>query len=229
MRVITWNINFGFDSTGYDPGDYNLTTQASEVAALNPDILILNEADINRSRSNNDDQPAVIAAACGLNHRYYNNAAGVAEPGGGGNSIISRYRLFYSTTASCEESHLFADQIPVPNPTRGFCIGRFYLDGVLFSIVGAHLDGDNDTTRIANIDEIDGLIGDKAIICGDFNSLPASATYAHAITKWADQTDGLGVDSTQVDYIFTKGLTGTGGFSAASGTSDHRLYYVDFT
>ena len=85
IKLMTYNIQIGknVSRTGID-----LNRTAAAIARTNPDVVSLNEVDVNAARSGKIDMPQVLGQL--LNMQYTFGMASLREPGEYGNAILSK-------------------------------------------------------------------------------------------------------------------------------------------
>ena len=89
LKIVCWNIQNGRD----DANRPALREQAQAMASWDPDIVLLQEVDLNTRRSGNVDQLVQLALGTAMPDRFY--AADRDFDGGKyGNGILSRYPLY---------------------------------------------------------------------------------------------------------------------------------------
>jgi len=220
FRVMTFNIQHGLNGAG----QYDLKYAAQTIAAVNPDIVGVQELTRNHPSYNCEDQPAKIAQmlSASTGRQWYSiyeqewfTPSRECQDGGRGDG------------PETEGSGFFAHE-PLPAPTKTqLWNGRM---GLMTTLPGArntpiivtHLasgtNGQSDRLR-----QLDALIpwaasrsgsGAKLLI-GDFNSSPDTPEYQRVSAQfrdaWVDavaagtargRMDGITHKSSRIDYIF---------------------------
>ncbi|MEP7002176.1 MAG: endonuclease/exonuclease/phosphatase family protein, partial [bacterium] len=240
-RVLIYNIHAGKDAPGVD----NLTRVAELIRSTNADIVLLQEVDKGTKRSNNVDQPAVLAAQTGL-HVAFGSALDY-DGGKYGVATLSRWPIVKDTLF-----HLPVD--PAQTRAGGSTEPRGALRIMVESpkgplaVINTHLDASAvDRWRRQEADSITSLVAqtqrDVAMVIagGDFNSEPESAVHvavrgAGLRDSWMECAGGLGltypdgIPVKRIDYLF---LTGNIHCSSAqvinTRLSDHRPVLVELT
>lgn len=87
LTIVTYNIQHG---RGMD-GQFNLQRTAYVLTVLNPDIVLLQEADCRRPQTRMSHQPAFLAKMLNMNYAY--GAVRHYRPGSYGNAVLSRYPI----------------------------------------------------------------------------------------------------------------------------------------
>lgn len=199
LTVVTWNIKFGgaridffFDCYGdrvlmtEDEVIHNLEGLAQKISALNPDILLLQEVDVQSKRSAYIDQLQWLLDHTNLNYGFYGSqwkADYVPSDGIGrmnsGNAILSKYPI---KDASRIPLALIDDQ---SSAVQYFYLRRNILKTTIsiddqdITVFNTHTSAyATDNTRNIQIShiktEIDDIAraGGKFILGGDFNTIP---------------------------------------------------------
>ena len=98
MKLTTWNIQYGFGADG----TYSLARIADTIRTR--DLIAVQEVDRHWSRTNHDDQPALLASLLPDHHMAYAPAFDMALPGERtrrrqfGPLILSRWPILWSRT-----------------------------------------------------------------------------------------------------------------------------------
>lgn len=162
IKVMTYNIQIG--GTG-------LQNIANVITAQNPDLVCLQEVDVNTNRSGSTiNQAAELGRLTGM--YYYFSKAMNFDGGEYGDAILSKWPL-YATT-----------RYVLPAGTgepRQMAVIRTEKDGVMFNFAGTHLDhlgpaAGNSLQQATAINNIVNGISYPFILGGDFNEIPTSAT-----------------------------------------------------
>ena len=231
LKIVTWNIKFGggridffFDCYGdrvlmtKEEVISNMNGIVEKIKSLNPDIIYLQEADIQSKRSAFVDQVQMILDNTDLNYGVYASqwqADYVPSDGVGkvnsGNAILSKYELKN------------AERIPLqlisedPGYVQYFYLRRNLLKTTVtvnnkdIVLYGTHTSAySNDGTRLKQlnlikekIDETD-TEGKTFILGGDFNTIPPkSVVYEHFDDAACDSTSDYYEHgfSGQLDYM----------------------------
>ncbi|BAX79797.1 endonuclease/exonuclease/phosphatase family protein [Labilibaculum antarcticum] len=199
LKVMTWNIKFGggridffFDCHGdrviMEESEVidNMALLSEKIREVNPDILFIQEADVNAKRSAYVDQVQYLLDNSDLNYAAYASqwkAKHIPSNGIGkmdsGNAILSKWK--------------FTDAKRTPLPliqSQNFIVRYFYLKrnileanlenkGESIKLLTTHLSAyaKDDTKKIqlgilkTYVDSLNQK-GQKFILAGDFNSLP---------------------------------------------------------
>jgi len=202
LKVVSWNIKFGggridffFDCYGdkvlmsKDSVIYNMNGVVAEINHLDPDIIFLQEADINSKRSAYVDQVQWILDNTNLNYGVYASqwqADYVPSDGIGkvnsGNAILSKYPLDDAKRIALS---LIGDQSAV---VQYFYLRRNLLEASVtikdkkIYLLGTHASAyATDDTKKKQLQEIKNetvnLVKNKSIFIlgGDFNTIPPNS------------------------------------------------------
>jgi len=216
LKVVTWNIKFGggridffFDCYGdrviMTNGEVisNMKAIIKKIKSLNPDVIFLQEADIQSKRSAFVDQVQMILDNTDLNYGVYASqwqADYVPSDGVGkvnsGNAVLSKYKI---TDAERIPLQLIGED---PGYVQYFYLRRNLLKSKItvnnkeIILFGTHTSAySNDGTRKRQLDTIKQFIdetntkGKTFILGGDFNTIPPnSVKYEHFDDAACDST-----------------------------------------
>lgn len=178
LTVLSFNIHAGLGSNGYE-----LDTIADEINAWGADIVLLQEVDQFRDRSNVDNQPRLLAQRLGMQAAYGPNVRRDPVLDGGkeqryGSLILSSYPV--------------VDQANVRLPNRpglerrGLVRATVDVDGVLVDVFNTHLQHTSGAVRRDQVRGIKDELRDRElpqIVGGDFNAEPDSPAVS-LLTSW---------------------------------------------
>jgi endonuclease/exonuclease/phosphatase family metal-dependent hydrolase len=200
LRVLSYNIHHG---EGVD-GKLDLDRIARVIRSVDPDVVALQEVDRAVPRSQSVDQPAELARRTKMNVVF---GANIPLNGGEyGNAVLSRWAI------AGHKNH------PLPNFDRGEQRGVLKVDMSLpdgrppFSFLATHLDHrSHDRERVTSAQAIRELIAKTpdrpALLVGDLNDVPESATLAEFAKSWTRSnaqplpTIPVGQPARQIDYL----------------------------
>lgn len=171
LRIMTYNIHGG---RGTD-GRVDLGRIAAVIAPYAPDIVALQEVDVNRSRSGLVDQGHELGRQLGLDVRF-----GLTVERGSeryGIATLARLPILDSRLVCLPWRELHPRSEP-----RCALMTRHDWDGVSLDMVNTHLSihfGER-PGQVAAL--LDGLTGDDLVLAGDFNCTPWSRPY-RALTR----------------------------------------------
>jgi endonuclease/exonuclease/phosphatase family metal-dependent hydrolase len=165
LRVLTYNIQFG---RGIDRR-IDIERIADMVASFDPDILALQEVDVNHERSGNIDQAATIAKKLGLELAF-------------GATIDRGHQRFGNATLTRlpirEIRHVALPRYQHPRATpRAALVTRLSWNGFDLSMINAHLSvlfRERPAQAAALARELD---GSHAVVAGDWNCTPWSPAF----------------------------------------------------
>jgi endonuclease/exonuclease/phosphatase family metal-dependent hydrolase len=164
LRVLQFNIHFG---VGRDTDAVELATLASEIEAVRPDLVSLNEVDSGAYRSRRIDEAGYLAGVTGLRAVYGPNLPW--QGGRFGNAILTRFPVVASR-------NLRLPGLSGLEP-RGLLTTTLRIDGATVSFSSVHLsDGPSGrTSRILQARAVAAALRDApypTILAGDLNSMP---------------------------------------------------------
>jgi endonuclease/exonuclease/phosphatase family metal-dependent hydrolase len=176
LTVVTFNIHSGIGRNGLQ-----LAQVAGEIAAVEPDVVLLQEVDQNRLRSRFVDEADYLATALGMQHVFASN---VERDGLRAGDPVSDYGTAVLTRLRIESwTHTLLPNRP-GRQQRGLQHLVLRLGGRPISIYNAHLDHTTPSLRQQQMRlarDIIGVDGDPVIFGGDFNASAGSATLALAL------------------------------------------------
>jgi endonuclease/exonuclease/phosphatase family metal-dependent hydrolase len=232
LTVVTFNIHSAIGHSGY-----NLDRIAGEIAAVDPDVVLLQEVDKNRLRSHFVDESDYLASLLDMRHVFASN---VERNGLRTGDPTSEYGTAVLTRMKVENwTHTLLPNLP-GRQQRGLQHLVVRLGGRPVSIYNAHLDHTTpklrqEQMRLART--IVGLDPYPAVFGGDFNASPGSPTlqaaldpaYSDLEDPWplVGEGDGLTVPNlaprSRIDYLLaTTDWTPTVMATWESAVSDHR-------
>jgi endonuclease/exonuclease/phosphatase family metal-dependent hydrolase len=162
LRILQFNIRAGVSGTGdVDPSEI-----ASEIEAVHPDLVSLNEVDSNTLRTH-VDEPAYLAGATGLHAVYGPNL--IYDGGHFGNAILTDYPVV--------ESHNLRLPGTFGREPRGLLTAIVQVDGQRVAFSSTHLSDGSDgmQSRLLQALAVARAVrssAQPAIVGGDLNSVP---------------------------------------------------------
>jgi len=207
LRVLSYNIHHG---EGVD-GKLDLERIARVILSVKPDIVALQEVDRKVGRTKGVDQPAELARLTGMHVVFGGN---IPLAGGDyGNAVLSRYPI---------KRHV---NHKLPNFDKGEQRGVLEVEietpgsKTPLLVLATHLDFRRDEReRLASAEFINKLAAKDmtrtAILAGDLNATPKSATLVHFGKLWTRSNDKvlptIPVDKPgqQIDYILLRPAEG---------------------
>ena len=222
LTVASFNIHSARTGAGV-----RLDLVADEIAALNADVVLLQEVDRGRAVTGRVDMPTVLADRLGMEQVFGANVRSGSEEYG--TALLSRYPVV------SWRNH------PLPNSAGGQPRGVLHavldVDGLALSVYNTHLDFRRGGLKAVQARAVADLVADDPrprVLGGDLNAKPGSAVVA-AVTAVA--TDpwpqvGVGTPATspadapvgRIDYLLHAGpgLTPLWADTVPTGVSDHR-------
>lgn len=239
LRVMTYNIQYGGGGT-------NIAGIASVIRAASPDIVALQEVDVNWSaRSGFADQASALAAALGMEVRFapiYDiaDSGATKPPRRFGVAVLSRHRF---TSFTNHDLVRLSTQDSATGPRRqpGLLEAEVDVRGTRVRVFNTHLDyRANPTVRARQVREMLTLIGESAgpiIVFGDMNAEPDDEELQPLLARFRDAWDrgtgpgftyGEGDKAKRIDYVLVSDdLRVMQAWVPQVGASDHRPVVVD--
>lgn len=232
LTVVTFNIH-----SAVGPGGFELEKIGAEIAASDPDVVLLQEVDDGRIRSRFVDEAAYLADLLGMRHVFASN---VVRPGKRLGDPVSHYGTAVLTRLRIESrGHVMLPNRAGRQP-RGLQHLVVHLRGRQVSVYNAHLDHTTPRLRQQQMRAARDLIGVDplpVVFGGDFNASPGSPTLrlaldpAHGdlVDPWPLVGDGNGLTApnnaprSRIDYLLVNDeLRPTVLATWQSAVSDHR-------
>ncbi len=182
LRLLSYNIHHG---EGID-GELDLERIAQVILSVKPDLVALQEADQNASRSRSVDQPAELARLTKMNVVF---GANIPLQGGHyGNAVLSRFPIVRHQNHRLpniddgEQRGVIEAEIQVPSSATPIVM------------LATHFDHRrDDQERFASAQAIEHLISDRAdqpaLLLGDLNDVAESRTLTRLATRWTSVND----------------------------------------
>jgi endonuclease/exonuclease/phosphatase family metal-dependent hydrolase len=171
LRIMTYNIHHCNPPTKEASGEIDLEAIVTAIRKEAPELVALQEVDVNTSRSGPVNQAVEIAKRLGM-HAFFGKAI---DYGGGeyGVAILSKYPLTETAVL-----RLPAGADP-KSEIRVLTTAKVTLpQGLVIRFGSTHLDVRNAQTREAQVQEITQVARRETtpfIVAGDFNALPTSS------------------------------------------------------
>lgn len=233
LRVLTFNIHGALNHDGYDLGRV-----AEEIRAWKADVVLLQEVDRHRARTDFDDQPVALAAALDMFASYGANVVRPSLEKGGkeqeyGTLTLSRYPV------------LDSENLRLPNrpglERRGLLRTTVDVDGAAVDLYNTHLQHTSGAVRRDQVRAIKEVLRTRdlpSVLGGDFNAEPDSRALA-LLTGWrfADPWAVVGADEgltvpagepqRRIDFVLhDDAFTPVAAEDLRSAVSDHRAVRV---
>ncbi|MEX0428284.1 endonuclease/exonuclease/phosphatase family protein [Nocardioides sp. DS6] len=230
LSVMTFNIHGGVRVAS--PRVLDLDRIVAEIKAARPDVVLLQEIDRHRRRSDDLDVPAVLGKRLGMASTFGLNVRHGAV-GEYGTAVLSRYPITATRNT------------PLPRPAgtqqRGLLLARISVAGQQVDIYDTHLENTSPAARRVQIARIRDLIADAdhpVILGGDFNATPTTEVLRVARgflrDSWAEVGSGSGATHggrhhLRIDYLLHNSwLTPLQAQVRPSAVSDHRALLVGY-
>lgn len=207
VRFVTYNIRWGLGTDGV-----NLARTASVLNALDADVVLLTEVDVNWRRSGNVDQPAYLSHATNYPHSYYGPALKTWSSGNGnpsyyGNLLLSRFPIVRAETIVLPHAK--------GSEPRAVIVADIVIDGEAVTVLGTHL-GLSKSERMMQLEHVRHVAGTdtkRTVLLGDFNARPESDEIRRLTSdgRLVDTQAFMGVEENtfpypepyaRIDYIF---------------------------
>jgi endonuclease/exonuclease/phosphatase family metal-dependent hydrolase len=238
LRVVTWNIQQGV----------RFADIARELQRMEPDVVLLQEADIACRRSGYRNVPRDIAAALDMNWVAAGEFQEIGESSSGvpaliTQAILSRYPITAVSTIRFSSQALLRWKLNPVQPRRGARIAlKARTAGV--QLYNAHIEsGGNEALRTRQIQQMlddyarSGAEAGPAVIAGDFNNIPAARSpmfralgesgFENALNSEPGRTSAG--NKHPIDWIFVSGFDADGQVRDTGEASDHFAVVADLT
>ena len=209
VRVMTYNIHHANPPSKEEAGEIDIDAIVKTIRKENPDLVALQEVDVNTERSGKMNQAEMIAANLGM-QAYFGRA--IDHQGGYyGVAILSRYPLLETSVSPLPE-----DAAPA-SEDRVLAIVKVKLPGGMVVRFGStHLDVVSPENREQQVKAINAIAAKETmpfIVAGDFNADPESSAISEldkrfTRTRGSDCEPTIPVDKPDraIDFIaFSKG------------------------
>lgn len=219
IRVLDFNTHRSYGGIG---------TVAAEIAAVDPDIVLLQEIDRFKGGTGNIDQAAYFAEALGMDHVFGANVR--SGNGEYGVAILSRFKILGS------ENYL------LPNAPggeqRGLLGVGVEIGGQEVRIYNTHLQNKLPGLREAQARHVAGILANEEnpiILGGDMNATIRTATLAPLTSQLVDAwsagsgPEGTGPNGSRIDFLLASPTIEPQRAAVLRSTiSDHARLYADF-
>ncbi len=169
VRIVTYNVH---GCVGVD-GRRSAERIAEAIAPFEPDVVALQELDVQRVRSEREDQPALIAKVLRMEAHFA--ASFTVGDERYGNAILSRFPLALRHHGGLPGRG--------PSEPRGALWAVVDIDGQPLHVLNTHLG----LSRHERLAQAMALLGNDwvgshefrapAVLCGDLNALPRTGAY----------------------------------------------------
>jgi len=207
LRVLCYNIHYG---QGND-GEYNLQRLADVINNAKPDLVALQEVDVEVERSGKVHQAQQLGKLTGLAVRY--GPTQHYQGGLYGNAVLTRLPILdvqiqpLPYTAATPELTTY--------PRAAIAVDVKLSSGQPLRFISTHFQHNVAEDRVAEATAINRLFGDgppPAILAGDMNATPDSEPIKILEQKWTNAIDEAAAPSapsskprSRIDYVFFRG------------------------
>jgi endonuclease/exonuclease/phosphatase family metal-dependent hydrolase len=206
LRVLTYNIHHG---EGTD-GKLELARIARVITDHKPDLVALQEVDVNTQRTGNVDQAAELAKLTGL-HVVFGKSIDY-RGGQYGNAVLSRLPVEKHTV------HPLPGKAGAERRTALEVLVRPWEGGPSLTFIATHHDHTRDETdRLRQADEVNRLLATDErrgplVLAGDLSAVPSSETIKRFAARWTDAAGQAGAAPTipagnprsRIDYVLLR-------------------------
>ncbi len=194
-RIVTYNVR---QCRGTD-AQLSPARIAEVIASCQPDIVALQELDVNHARTGGVDQAQVIADALGM-HLHFYPAIRVIEESYGDAILTAR------PCALVKAGLLRTRGWPAFVEPRGALWVSMSVGGTEIQVINTHL-GLPGSDRLRQIDTLLGpdwlahpACREPVIVAGDFNTIPGSRVYRRLAAQFRDAQTWLGTSRKHPTY-----------------------------
>jgi endonuclease/exonuclease/phosphatase family metal-dependent hydrolase len=179
FRLLSWNVHH---CVGIDRR-HSVERVADTIREYEPDVVALQELEVNHKRSQRIHQPSKMADLLGMDYHYH--PARIRGESGFGNAVFTRHHMREVRTATLPTFRFLQK--------RGAVWMSIKLDGHSVQIINTHFG----LLRQERMMQARALCGDgwldhpecrdnPRIVCGDFNATPKSRVYELLNTTLSD-------------------------------------------
>jgi endonuclease/exonuclease/phosphatase family metal-dependent hydrolase len=220
VRVVSFNTHRSFGG---------IATVTSEIRALDPDIVLLQEVDRFHGRTGGVDQAAYFAEALGMEASFSPNV--VQGRGQYGTAILSRFPIL--------DSGRFALPHGAGGEQRGLQWAGLDIGGQEVRVYNTHLQNKIVGLREAQARHVAGILAGEeqpTILGGDMNATANTPTLGPLLSRLVDAwavagsgPDGTGPNGSRIDFVMASPtLEPRGAQVLRSSVSDHARVIVDY-
>ena len=219
IRVLDFNTHRSYGG---------IATVAAEIAAVDPDIVLLQEIDRFKGGTGNIDQAAYFADALGFDHVFGANVT--SGNGEYGVAILSRFKILGS------ENYLLPNH--PGGEQRGLLGVGVEIGGQEVRIYNTHLQNKLPGLREAQARHVAGILANEEnpiILGGDMNATISTPTLAPLTAQLVDAwsvgsgPEGTGPNGSRIDFLLASPtIVPQRAAVLRSAISDHARLYADF-
>lgn len=172
LKVMSYNVHHCNPPAYEKEGIIDVNGIADVIRKEKPDLIALQEIDINTGRSGKIDQAKQIATLCNYKHYYFGKTLNY-DGGQYGILIISRYPLKNAHTVALPTDSAIGGE------PRAIALAQVMLPNAKALYFGStHLDSERESSsrlmQVKKIREVSSNLDEPLIIAGDFNANPSS-------------------------------------------------------
>lgn len=216
--VIT-NLNIKHGAEGLDK-------VASAIREVSPDIMGLEEVDVNCSRSGCVDEPAELSRLTGLPYHAFSKAISLGN-GEYGTAILSRYPIVSYETVKFDSGR---------NEGRSVGHAVINVEGLLFDVFVTHLSFEDRDVRKDQMKTIAAILAqcERYVLTGDLNCFDLEDISYLGAAYCVNRPDRRYGTFYRYSSFFPDNIAVSGEFTELSSgmsdteCSDHRLLYAKF-
>ncbi len=206
-------------------GAAGLEKIAEAIRAVSPDIIGLQEVDVDCGRSGNTDEPAELARMAG--YPYYAFAKAIALGSGEyGNALLSRYPIEYFEVIPLESGN---------GEERSLGHAVVFVEGLKLDVFVTHLSFENRSVRIEQMKTIAEILKgcEYYVLLADLNSFNIEDIRHLGGAYFVNSPDRRYAtfrrfDSSPDNIVVSNGFTELSSGISDAECSDHRLLYAVF-
>ncbi|GAA4113385.1 hypothetical protein GCM10022215_10590 [Nocardioides fonticola] len=223
IAVATFNIHSGFNRAH---NRVEIDRIADEIAALQADVVLLQEVDRNRAWNGRIDEPGILAERLSM---YYAFAPNVVRPGDSqyGTAVLSKFPIV-------DLDNTLLPRFPDAQQ-RGLLRVRIQPYGTTVDVYNTHLEASSAANRLAQARVIRDLLASSTvptILGGDLNAYPGTDVMATLRTVLSDSWERVGAGAGythpawsprgRIDYLLYRGdVTPLDSVVVPGAVSDH--------
>ena len=217
--MVIANLNIKHGSEGLDK-------VAGAIREVSPDIIGLEEVDVNCSRSGCVDEPAELSRLTGLPYHAFSKAISLGD-GEYGTAILSRYPIVSYETVKLDSGR---------NEGRSVGHAVVNIEGLLFDVFVTHLSYEDRDVRKGQMKTIAAMLAqcERYVLTGDLNCFDLEDISYLGAAYCVNRPDRRYGTFYRYSSFFPDNIAVSGEFTELSSgmsdteCSDHRLLYAKF-